>query len=94
MSALVKWEPFVGLDYACVMLPGETTDTASIEVHTDCPDERDRLLSLISDAPKMIAAIKIAEQFMSGFEDDTSQVGIPGHLAFMRALLARVEPGA
>lgn len=56
------WEPHAGLDYACVMLPGETTDTASISVHTDCPDERDRLLMQIAAIPQMLNALSIARR--------------------------------
>lgn len=52
------WEPHVGIDYACVMLPGENTETASISVHTDCPDERDRLLNMIAATPGLLAACK------------------------------------
>lgn len=60
MSQPEKWEVHVGLDYACVMLPGETTDTASISVHTDCPDERDRLLAMISALPELVAVLEDA----------------------------------
>lgn len=55
---LERWEPHCGLDYACVMLPGETTDTASIYIHSGDPGERDRLILLIAAVPDMLEALE------------------------------------
>lgn len=61
------WEPHVGLDYACIMLPGDTTDTAAISVHTDDPDERDAVLMRIVAAPEVLAALKCLYKFFPYF---------------------------
>jgi len=83
------WEAHAGLDYACVMRPGEGTETASISVHTDCPDDRDTLLAQISLLPQLLAALTRAECFMAGFEDDPGQEGVDEQLCAVRALLAK-----
>jgi hypothetical protein len=48
-----SWVAHAGLDYACVMLPGEDTVTASISVHADSPDTRDELLAAIAALPTL-----------------------------------------
>lgn len=68
------WVPHVGLDYACVMLPGDTTDIASIEVHTDDPGERDAILGRIAAAPAMLAALKQVYHDWDGEPEDMLDV--------------------
>lgn len=70
------WVPHVGLDYACVMLPGETTGTASIDVHTDDPEERDEILFMIAAVPEMLKALReIASNYETGMSHVDFRVG-------------------
>lgn len=88
------WEPHAGLDYACVMLPGETTDTASISVHTDCPEERDRLLMLIAAVPAMLAALNDlvrATEADEAAEDGSERAWVREELGNARAALKKAE---
>ena len=48
------------------------------------PDAR-----LIAAAPDMLAALAIAEAFMSGFEDDEMQEGMAEKMAQIRAAIAK-----
>lgn len=43
-------------------------------------------------APALLAALKLAESFMAGFEDDELQDGINDRLATIRAAIAAAEP--
>lgn len=43
-------------------------------------------------APALLAALKIAESFMAGFEGDEMQDGIDERLATIRAAMAAAEP--
>lgn len=45
-------------------------------------------------APALLAALKLAESFMAGFEDDEAQEGINDRLATIRAALAAAEKEA
>lgn len=56
-----EWEYHRGEDYAVVMLPDETTDTASITVAGDDDDGTDALGHLIASAPLMLKALQAAE---------------------------------
>lgn len=56
------WEPHVGLDYACVMRPGENTEIASIEIKADCPQTRDELVLVIAALPDLVSALDAARE--------------------------------
>ena len=43
-------------------------------------------------APALLEALKLAESFMGGFEDDAAQDGINERLATIRAALLAAEP--
>jgi len=43
---------------------------------------------LIAAAPRLLAALAIAEEFMSGFEDDETQEGMAAKMAEIRAAIA------
>lgn len=47
------------------------------------PDAR-----LMAAAPRLLAALAIAEDFMSGFEDDETQEGMAAKMAEIRAAIA------
>lgn len=51
------------------------------------------LSSLIVNAPAALASLKMAEEFMSGFEGDEMQEGISAKLATVRATIAQLEKG-
>lgn len=61
MKIPTPWESHIGLDYAVVMLPGETTDDASIRVSRENAPE---LIPLISTAPELLEAL---ETFVSEY---------------------------
>lgn len=44
---------------------------------------------LIAAAPELLEALQIAEDFMSGFEDDETQTGMGVKLAIIRAAICR-----
>jgi hypothetical protein len=46
---------------------------------------------VIAATPNALAALKIAEDFMSGFEGDELQDGIDDKLATIRAAIAKAE---
>jgi hypothetical protein len=46
---------------------------------------------LIAEAPAMLTALELAEDFIAGFEDDELQEGIKWLLATIRAPLARIN---
>lgn len=43
-------------------------------------------------APVLLAALRLAESFMAGFEDNEAQDGINDRLATIRAAIAAAEP--
>jgi len=49
---------------------------------------------LIAAAPALLAALAIAEDFMSGFEDDETQEGMAAKLAQIRAAIAAAKGSA
>ncbi|MFA7278612.1 MAG: hypothetical protein WC100_00790 [Sterolibacterium sp.] len=55
--------------------------------------ESDANQRLIAAAPELLDALRIAEQFMAGFEDDDAQIGMGIQLAIIRAAIAKVELG-
>ena len=52
-----------GLDYAVVMRPKDTTDTALIRIHGDTDEECDYWGSLIAAAPELLEAVQLWRQF-------------------------------
>lgn len=60
--------------------------------HSDgATPDRDRANGrLVAEAPNMFAALKWAERFLSGFEDDEYQ-GIDDDLNDIRAIISRIE---
>ena len=54
-----EWELHIGNDYAVVMLPGECTDTASIEIFGDTVDDTSKLGRLIAAIPEATKALKM-----------------------------------
>lgn len=47
--------------------------------------------ALIAAAPDLLAALLIAEEFISGFEDDEAQEGMAAKLGTIRAAIAKAE---
>jgi hypothetical protein len=54
-------------------------------------DDTTAFRNLICSAPDMLAALELAELFMSGFEGDEMQDDMPAHLATIRAAIAKAR---
>lgn len=55
------------------------------------PERQEAIISMISATPDMMAALRLAESFMAGFEDDEMQDGINQRLAAVRSAIAKAE---
>lgn len=60
-----------GLDYAVIMRPGETTDSAFVQVRYPSAEDM-ALLTMLAAAPDMLAALK---EILSDMEKDGLETG-------------------
>ena len=85
----LAWEAHTGLDYTVVMLPGETTDNASIRVYGENAPE---LAGLIVVAPDLLAALKGALPFLPiGFAATGRGGGADKRNAALASVRAAIE---
>ena len=82
------WEPHVGEDYAVVMLPDETTTSASIRVISDDAALPSRVATSLNCHDEMTAALKAVEEWWltSGMKHFA---GAPYAIFAVRAALAK-----
>ncbi|KUE88912.1 hypothetical protein ASL20_09835 [Cupriavidus necator] len=55
--------------------------------------ESEANMRLIAAAPELRDALKLAEEFVAGFENDDCQIGIGIKLAIIRSAIAKADGG-
>lgn len=61
-----KLEYHRGIDYAVIMRPEDTTDTALISIHADTDEEADRFAAKIIAADEMLESLIRVEKHLPG----------------------------
>lgn len=75
---------------ACAALGQAQMHWLSCESHIDNRQRGERGgFDYVAPASKAVAVLKRAEAFVSGFEDDDAQEGVPALLADLRAIIGR-----
>lgn len=92
-SHVERWEVTPGDDHRhTVVSPvGRVEHWWTAVVSCADAETEESIARMIWAAPKLLAALKLAEAFMAGFEDDDLQDGINQRLGEIRAAIAKAE---
>lgn len=91
VQTTANWEYHRGLDYAVVMLPGESTDAASISIHAGDDAEADKLGRLIAAAPDLLEALRSAFAVLKGDTGAAFRDLCPATWRAMEAAISKAE---